>query len=322
MNVKVNAADTDTVLHKLSTTYSDFIDELTLKSHGISYFAHFLTPDLECIGSSMTEAQAEECFKVYFWGVLERCHITSITSLARTNRWLKASLSQYEAGNLLGFSASLRGLLEAAADTHDASSIMVDQLYNLFPFIYLRVAKENQTAPLPLLEDLEDRLIHYSYARRQAKGSSPLPQHTNKTNTEYIRVIEKSGAVGAKDLYQLLCELTHPAAPSVSCFLNEREREILLDFSQDERIINEVVSDYAEALNALVMGTVNSALVSIVILDKMGLTVPAPFQEYFSGIPSAMNIFARIDEFLIKASVEGFVFSEEMWHYKSQVYKP
>jgi hypothetical protein len=309
-------AKNDTVLHKVVSVYSSLIEELKVKSNGVAYSAHFLLPDIEAMGSKISDEQMDECFRVYLLGVLERCHLTSITSLARANSWLKSSLSELESGNLLGFSASLRGLLEATADTHDVSDIMVNQLYNLFPFIYLRVKQRNNTAPPVVLKFLEDRLIHFSYARRQAKGSVPMPEHTNKTNAQYIKAIEDSGAVGAKDLYQLLCELTHPAAPSVGCFLKESERDIVLDFSQEDHIINKIITEYSETIKSLVTKTVNSALVSIILLRKLGVDVPAPRQEYFSDMPVIVKIFSRVDDFLLSAQGENLVFSESMWHYK------
>lgn len=313
-----DVAKNETMLHTLVKVYSEQIERLKHESSGMTYVAHFLTPDLEAVGlkgEKMSDAQAEEYHRVYLLGVLERCHLTSVTSLARTNGWLRSSLSELENGNLLGFSASLRGLLEAAADTHDAASVMVDQLYNFFPFIYLRLQRNN-TASGVVLKLLEDRLIHYSYARRQVRSSEALPEHNHKYNTEYIAAIEKSGAAGAKDLYSVLCELTHPAAPSVSCFLKETEREITLDFSQEKRIISEIVSDYEETIKSLVSTTVNSALVSLVVLRKLGYAVPAPNPNLFSGMTGIVKIFSRIDEFLLKASGEGFVFSKDMWHYK------
>ncbi|MEN5089253.1 hypothetical protein ABE458_01045 [Pseudomonas protegens] len=306
-----------TILHKLVSVYSALIDELMLRSNGFSYHAHFLTPDLDSMGGGMSREQFDEYYRIYLLGVLERCHLTCLTSLARTNSWLKSSLFQLNEGSLLGFSASLRGLLEATADTHDVTPVLVNQLYNYFPFIYLRVTRPNNTTPVVVLKLLEERLIHYSYARRQAKGVKSLPEHTNKNNTEYIQAIESIGAVGAKDLYQLLCELTHPAAPSVSCFLKETEQEIILDFYQDEQIINEIVSDYQEAVKVLVVNTVNSALVTLIILCKMGFRGPAPDQEYFSNIAGAAKIFSDIDEFLLRAKSEDFVFLEDMWHFKA-----
>ncbi len=308
----------ETVLHTLVAVYSAQIERLKRESSGMTYVAHFLSPDPEVVGAKgekMSDAQVEEYYRVYLLGVLERCHLTSITSLARTNSWLTSSLTELESGNLLGFSASLRGLLEAAADTHDAAAVMVEHLYNLFPFIYLRLQGDD-TAPGVILKHLEDRLIHYSYARRQANRSEALPEHTNKQNFVYIDAIEKSGAVGAKDLYRVLCELTHPAAPSVSCFLTETEREIALDFSQEKRIINEIISEYEETIKSLVSNTVNSALVSLMVLRKLGHDVPAPNPSSFAGVGGVAKIFSRIDEFLLKASSEGFVFSKDMWHQK------
>lgn len=305
-----------TVLHQLVSVYSSIIDELLLRSGGTSYSAHFMIPDSESMGENITIEQQEICYQVYLWGVLERCHLTSLTSLARTNRWLESSLAMLEQENLLGFSASLRGLLEATADTYDASDVMIGQLYRFFPYIYLRVAKNDNRANGVILEHLENRLIHYSYAQRQSGNTNPLPEHANKTNASYIRAIEQGGALGAQNLYKRLCELTHPAAPSVSCFLRETPQEIILDFSQDRRIIEEIVLEYQETIKNLVTLTVNSALLTLSILSRIGFGGVALHQDYFSTIDRAANILNQIDGFLLKAEADGFLFSEEMWSFK------
>ncbi|MGE8303330.1 MAG: hypothetical protein ACN6PW_02625 [Pseudomonas kermanshahensis] len=314
------SSSNESVLHALVSSYSELIEGLKAASNGHSYFAHFLTPDWDSMNAQMKREHFSEIHKVYVLGIVERCHIFSLTSLARTNSWLNSTVLQQSEKNLLGFSAALRGLLEATADTHDAATVVVDQLYNYFPFIYLALEGSPYALPCPSLETLENKLIHYSYARRPVRGSEPLPWHTNKSNAEYIQAIEKSGASGVKELYSLLCELTHPAARSVNCFLNEGDTEIVLDFGQDERIIGEILEKYEGTISTLVTTTVNSALVSLVILDKMGYGSAAPYPHYFSNLPGPTKIIRRIDEFLLKTQAEPFVFSEDMWHL--QLVKP
>ena len=89
-----------------------------------------------------------------------------------------------------------------------------------------------------------------------------------------------------------------------------------MDFSQEEEIINKVVTDYRETIKSLVADTVNSALISIILIRKIGYEVPAPHQSYFSEMDGATRIFSRVDEFLLSARNEDFVFSGSMWHHK------
>ncbi len=303
-----------TILHTLTSIYSPAIDELTRKTDGTSYCAHFLEPDINSIPSSHQKYHFDEMIKVYLIGILERCHLASITSLARTNSWLKSSLSQLENNNLLGFSASLRGLLEATADAHDATLITTKYLYNCFPFIYLRTAKSNTSAKPIVLEELEDRLIHYTYARKHPKGSTPLPHHTNKSNTDYIRAIEQHGATGAMRLYSRLCELTHPASPSISCFLQQSDKHISLDFSQEKQIIHEILTEYKITIEHIATLTINSALTSLIILKKMKFRTPAPAESFFSYSADISIMLERINDFIKKSNCDDFVFAESMWH--------
>ncbi len=314
MNREDSHNELKTILHTLTSTYSPAIDELIRKTDGTSYFVHFLEPDINSMAPSHQEHHLDEMFEVYLIGILERCHLACITSLARTNSWLKSSLSQLESNNLLGFSASLRGLLEATADAHDATLITVNHLYNCFPFIYLRVEKSNTSAKPILLEELEDRLIHYTYARKQPKGSTPLPYHTNKSNADYIRAIEQHGATGAMQLYSRLCELTHPASPSISCFLQQTDKYISLDFSQEKQIIHELLTEYKTTIERVATLTINSALTSLIILKKMNFRTPAPAESSFSYSADISKMLGRISDFIKKADRDGFVFAESMWH--------
>ncbi|MBX8521173.1 hypothetical protein K5D37_15930 [Pseudomonas cichorii] len=314
MSFQNRSKELKTILHTLTSTYSPAIDDLIRKSNGMSYFAHFLEPDIKSMQSEQQEHQFNEIIRVYLIGILERCHLTCITSLARTNSWLKSSLSQLENNNLLGFSASLRGLLEATADANDATLITLKYLYNGFPFIYLRTAKSNTSAKPIVLKELEDRLIHYTYARKHPKGSIPLPHHTNKSNADYIKAIEQNGATGAMQLYGKLCELTHPASPSISCFLQQSDKHISLDFSQENQIINEILSEYKTTIEQLVTLTTNSALTSLIILKKINLKTPAPAESSFSYSAGITKMLEQINEFIRQSDCDDFVFSESMWH--------
>ncbi|MDV3057770.1 hypothetical protein [Pseudomonas paracarnis] len=314
MNRQDSNNEPKTILHTLTSTYSPVINELIKRADGTSYFAHFLEPDINSMPPSDHKDQFDEMFRVYLIGILERCHLTCITSLARTNSWLKSSLSQLENNNLLGFSASLRGLLEATADAHDATLITLNHLYNCFPFIYLRIAKSNTSAKPIILKELEDRLIHYTYARKHPKGSTPLPYHTNKSNADYIKAIEQHGASGAMQLYSRLCELTHPASPSISCFLQQSDKYISLDFSQEKQIIHEISTEYKITIERIVTLTINSALTSLIILKKMKFKTPAPAESSFSYSVDISKMLGRINDFIGKSDRGGFVFAESMWH--------
>ncbi|MEE1992115.1 hypothetical protein QPL90_11425 [Pseudomonas syringae pv. syringae] len=301
------------VLHSLKLAYMPLVDQLITQADGMAYYAHLLEPNLESIKSKRLKIDFDEMFRMYIIGILERCHIACMTSIARTSRWLRSSLNQLEEGNLLGFSASLRGLLEGAADAHDATSCTIDHLYKGFPFIYLRAGSvSNQVKPV-LLEELENRLIHYVYAGKPKKGSAPLPHHTNKSNYDYIKAVEMAGAAGAILLYSMLCELTHPAAPSIACFLEESDKKITLSFSQDKKIIHEILNDFESTIENFVTQTVNSALLSLILLKRISPSIPAPCDSFFAGNERITAMLKNIDQFIELANSEGFVFTDDMW---------
>jgi len=286
-------------LHDLANSYHPLISRLLKESNGSSYFALFLEPNIDLITRDAKPEVIAQVQQFYILGILERCHLASITSLARTDRWLQSLMTQIIQENALGFSAALRGLLEATADAHDVMSVMPSTLRDYFSYIYLVFTNHNIFLETSItFNELEERLIHYAYAQKWPKGSKPLPHHTNKTNADYISSFEKFGVSGAIELYNELCQLTHPASASVSCFLRETPNSIEIDFSQDQKIITDILLRYEQTIEKLMQLSVNPALISLCFLRRLLNEWPAPTDKELSGIGKIQDWLIKIDNFI------------------------
>ncbi|WP_155628648.1 hypothetical protein [Burkholderia stagnalis] len=283
----------------LADGYHGIISRLLAESSGISYFAHMLSPNPELINRDMDEEVWEGIRKVYTQGILERCHLACITSLARADRWLQSVRVEMASGNVLGFSAALRGFLEAAADSHDVMKILPTSIHKLFPYLYLVFSDSVEVKNINLLMgELEDGLIHYAYARRLHKGEEHLPHHGHKSNADYIEKFETFGVPGAKNLYAELCELTHPASSSVSCFYRESEDSIVLDFNRDTEIIKGILTRFDETVERLVQFSINPALIGLSYLHRLFDEWPGPADEEVGRLGTVEQRLSEIDGFV------------------------
>lgn len=292
------------------SAYTKLIEELQRHAQGQRYFAHYIEPSVPV--QELSHEQAEDYVDVYLMGILERCHLACITSLARSVRWMRATEQQRDAANILGFSASLRGFLEAAADANDVLMYLLQCLHHSFPLLYLRLHKSQRNLPVPDLEHLENLLIHYAFARRHSKQEKALPHHANRSNAQYIAGLEAMGASGAKSLYSDLCELTHPAAASVDCFMHATAQESALDFNQDAALIEGILDTYEDTINTALGLSANPALLSLAILSRI-MQVAAPEPRVFAGIGNASAILTQLDRFQASANLAGFAYSHDQW---------
>jgi hypothetical protein len=178
--------------------------------------------------------------RVYWFEMLERAHCDSLLALLRLQRWLEAMRVCAEAPNFLGFVASFRGLLESAADTRHALGGVPDALAAAFPLAYEAVhgrAKIRALAP-----DLENDLIHFSHARRLAKGEQAPDAHAARRMTEYLASLQGAPSGPLHDAYADLCNITHPAADSVLYLLEkDPDRRVAFASGADEEQLRELL---------------------------------------------------------------------------------
>lgn len=291
-------------LNDIIAAYSPLLSRLLIESKGVQYKALFLEPNLQRIDEQNSSIAIKQIKFCYTLGIVERAHLACITSIARNARWLAAANGAVRDKNALCFSAALRGFLESCADAYDVMQYLPATLEKLFPYIYLVfIGSEKISKFMISLEKLEGQLIHYAYARRQPKGVSPLPHHTNKSNAEYIRQFEAFGVSGANTLYGELCELTHPAAASVSCFLDECATSITFNPNKDEQVIDDLLMRYEETIEQLTLLSINPALICLCYLRRLFTAYPAPLDEEMKNIGNTLSNLSALDQFVERYNI-------------------
>ncbi len=280
-------------LYTMMEEFEPFLAELLAKSDGIEYIAFYIE-----LGPKPTREQTRLYFQIYTLGLMERSHLACITLLARSHRWMQACRLAVRESNALSFAASLRGLLESAADGFDLMQYLTPTLAAEFERIYAVLnSRVDDFTPIVMAE-LEDRLIHYAFATRPPKGSSPLPHHIAKPNSDYIRKLEKFGAPRLNALYAELCALTHPSADSVNCFTQETDRSMTFVARKDALVIEKLMSVYEESIRSLITFSLNPALVGLAYLRRLKLDWVAPADSVVSTIGNTAETLKKMDEFL------------------------
>jgi hypothetical protein len=260
------------------------------------YRAFYLQPNPEV---KLNVEQNKKFQQVYIIGILERSHLTCMTFLARSHRWLKACGAALESSNILGFAASLRGFLESAADGFDVIGYLPETLKDSFEHIYALLHEADQTdGPAIIMKELEDRLIHYAFATRPPKTGPSIPNHAAKSQADYIREFEKFGASGAGKLYADLCALTHPSSASVNCFLIEGDHLVSFTAQHDDTSIEVVLRRYEECIPNIFQYSVNPALVALAYLSRLNADWIAPRNAEVNALGRAESQLKQVDAFI------------------------
>lgn len=227
--------------------------------------------DEQKFGSLMS---AEKMMKVYWYEILARAHWASIASIQRNHSWMKALLNAFDQNNYLAFSGALRSLIESCGDSMTSLKDIPRTLAKDAEVISVCLkgnAKKMFTSP-----ELEDRLIHFLYARKiskEDKKNNTFPEsHLAKFTTHYLTVLDngmKDGPV--MQLYSELCQLSHPAAPSILYSMNQTNRgdyQVLGYNSKFNRVaISELLSEHGQAIIQVCQYGYNNSLVLLKLLN-------------------------------------------------------
>ena len=95
--------------------------ELEPKIRGVAY--NYTNPEDFLKIDSIEEMQL-----VYWSEIIQRMHVCAATSIKRVKKWFDAVSNAYDAENYYGFCATLRGLVEACADTFYSTSKIIEPI--------------------------------------------------------------------------------------------------------------------------------------------------------------------------------------------------
>ncbi len=211
-----------------------------------------------------------EGMRIYWVDMLERAHIAAVTAILRSRRWLAAVLSTRSEKNALAFAAAFRGLMESAADA--ATALIVTPLTLARDYPDIAKAISGEATAVVISSELEDELIHYSHARyvKNSERASAPKSHKARTTQKYRKVFEPLNANSVSECYRFLCDLTHPAGPSVWMWLepvDAKGSEFVLSPKQDEAIVARVLNLYKTVLLDVLMLAFNTPVILLNTLN-------------------------------------------------------
>ena len=271
--------DFQTLVDRKATYYIQMIDGLGIEKSDTHY--RFMNPiEYEAILAS----DPKEGMKIYWYEILARCHISSISSVMRTRRWFSAIEDAVRTANLLAFSAAFRGLLESAADTSTSLGhvpLTIAQFHSL-----INDALSKQMVGITTCKDLEDELIHFTHARfipRSERGKVPS-SHNVRLTKDYLEILRKGKVVGVDECYRTMCDLTHPGASSVWMWFDWCAEEAFESSAKERSIIVDQLRRHREMIPDLLMFGFNPAIVTLKVLSHF------PIPEFHTPQISDWNL--------------------------------
>jgi hypothetical protein len=221
--------------------------------------------------------------RIYWYELVGRAHFAAVSSILRSAQWLKGVQVARERNLYLPFCANLRSLIESAADSLTGVSGVAQTFAENRGTV--NDALNGKSSQITNSRELEDQLIHFSHGRKLAKDEMAPQSHSARSARSYIEQLEKLGLSEAHDIYGLLCQVTHPAADSVSHFLSETgDLEFALFPHNDRVAITALLHKHKTFLHALLRYAFNQPIILLRVLLHIDL------HEYHSGEISRLNL--------------------------------
>lgn len=164
--------------------------------------------------------------QIYWTELLQWLHLASVTTLMRNEKWMQGIWFGVERNNYIIFASALRGYFEAFFDSYYSTNFKFLDIAANFSNIN-KALKGKMDRPL-LCNEFEESLIHFYSASKNANSKthnveclSPLKsrEYINDGNNGF----DLPNAELRHQLYSELCEVVHPASPSVKCFTTEED---------------------------------------------------------------------------------------------------
>jgi len=203
--------------------------------------------------------------------LIDKSHLAALTALMRAKRWADATCLMYDNTNLVGWAASVRGLLESAGDTVDGLLNIPLTLAVHRRSIRRCLAGEEREIGVGYSE-LEAKLDHFVQARWMRTKRGEDNKLKAKENAAYVGILEPV-IPGVLKLYHQLCALCHPSQESVEYFYANpgHHGRLKLSPTNDAKEINAICTAYPSALHDALMMSCNSPLYILRVLHKFGV---------------------------------------------------
>ena len=228
----------------------------------------------------------------YTYELMAHIHMVALISIRRNLKWIEGIELSMAASNYFLFCASLRGLIEAAADSYFSLRPALGTLTANFSLIKCCLEKRFDKA-LFVDGPTEDLVVHFIQAGKyEDKSKSPEHFKANKTMDYIARIDEDDPQRAIYGLYQQLCQISHPARDSVWIFLDKRPDGTWgVKGMEDSQKINAALADaHLPAFERLFQKSLNVSLLSLFFLDKID-------SERFPCPGARTTDFSKVDGF-------------------------
>jgi hypothetical protein len=236
--------------------YLDIIDKIIGEVKSISYDYLYIEEY-----SAQLEKDITEGHRIYWTEIISNAHNASLMSMYRHRLWVSGIVDSYNNKNYLTFSANLRGLLESVSDSHYSLGRIprfLEKFSTQFENAIKKLGEYHPSSTKDFIfiacSDLEEDLLHFAYARKLSKNNTEPNYHNAQANTNYINTL---GNPKFLDLYADLCQITHPAMPSVMDYFDISERPTgytnTINFLSNKNpdLIKKLIDTYQNELNTL-----------------------------------------------------------------------
>lgn len=211
-----------------------------------------------------------EAMRIYWLEILYRAHFASSASLLRSKRWVEGMIAAIRDENYTVFMASLRGFLEAAADSfyslQDVPSLLAES------HTIIRKAIGGCLGQRVLSPDLENTLIHFTHARSVDRNEEAPRIHRKMQTKEYIASLAIDENQRFAELYSHVCEVTHPASSSVMCYVkrNQDTAGTLYELvsQPDSELIRQIGQSYRDVMLRIISLGTTPPLIILRLLNE------------------------------------------------------
>ena len=280
-------ARTESMLSRDGIRYVAMIDDLGLESLETRY-TFMDTEEFR----ELLEQDVSAGMRVYWSEMLQRAHLTAVTAILRSKRWLSGLQHATGEENLLLFASAFRAFMESAAD---ASTALIGTPWTLARcHSLITEALEGRATTVSISSELEDELIHYSHGRgltRADRANAPR-SHRVRQPQDYRKILEDQNSDNVKQCYSDLCDLVHPGASSVWMWLDavdETGLEFRLSARRDEALIAGFLRQYPTIPLELLMFAFNAPAITLNVLNyfpAQDLHTPKLLNWQLDGIPA------------------------------------
>ena len=243
MQMKVIQMDKSKIVFgEKASSYFPLLDQLISSFNGTKY--HFEA--VNKFQKIMADNPIEGAY-IYWKELLSRAHFAAVASIYRNYRWLEAIMIAHSQNNFFSFAASYRGFVESASDTYDGLNGVPSTLAKYHKQI-IPLLKHIPNSAIAFAPEIEDRLIHFSHARKIDNGEDVPDSHKAKSVRQYLKSISDDADL-VVECYAYLCQITHPSAWSVLPILSPLDTEgksYSIKFHNDEALIELFLDKFSE----------------------------------------------------------------------------